>query len=339
MGDRFRCLFAVLIAGVLLARVPAVAGSSGAFSTADEAAAYLAESESVSDSELERAERLLGEAVADGGSAEHLIGLARVAQEREEWKDARRYAEQAIERDGSVAAHHVFYGTLCFASLEDAGIFSMGSIAKKGRKAFERALDIDPKNVEAMQSLCGFYLFAPGIMGGSYKKAEEYAERLIALPEGRIAGHTMLAIRHAMGKDWELAERELDKAEAVAASAEEREQVVLARVQLAERRGEPGRVIEVLEEFVEGEGGSSVTAHFFLANALRERGDYAGAVEAYERVLDLEPEAENTPFHLGECLRELGRNDEAREAYRRYLANTPDGRHAKAARKALRDLE
>lgn len=46
------------------------------------------------------------------------------------------------------------------------------------RKAFERAVQLNPSNVEALNDLFEYYLEAPGFLGGGLDKASDAANRI-----------------------------------------------------------------------------------------------------------------------------------------------------------------
>jgi cytochrome c-type biogenesis protein CcmH/NrfG len=53
--------------------------------------------------------------------------------------------------------------------------------ARKARAAFEKAVELDPKNRDALDDLFEFYFEAPGIVGGGLDKAEGIAKQIAAL--------------------------------------------------------------------------------------------------------------------------------------------------------------
>jgi tetratricopeptide (TPR) repeat protein len=63
--------------------------------------------------------------------------------------------------------------------------------------------------------------------------------------------------------------------------------------------------------------------HYALADALRERGDCAGAVPEYETVVRMRPAHRDAQTNLGICLAQTGRLDEAEAAFRRVIALDP----------------
>lgn len=53
--------------------------------------------------------------------------------------------------------------------------------ASKARQAFERAVELDPQNRDALSDVFDYYLEAPGFLGGGYDKAAAIAERTAAI--------------------------------------------------------------------------------------------------------------------------------------------------------------
>jgi Flp pilus assembly protein TadD len=61
---------------------------------------------------------------------------------------------------------------------ETANPFRQPGLAVKARKNFEKAVELGPNNVEALNVLLEYYLRAPGFLGGGTDKAETLAARL-----------------------------------------------------------------------------------------------------------------------------------------------------------------
>ena len=72
---------------------------------------------------------------------------------------------------------------------QKAGMFSKMSWAKKCRIAYERAVELEPANLDARSSLMSFYQQAPGMMGGGVDKAYAQAAEIRKLDatRGQIA--------------------------------------------------------------------------------------------------------------------------------------------------------
>lgn len=54
-------------------------------------------------------------------------------------------------------------------------------LASKARDAFEKSVELDPKNPDALSDLFDYYLEAPGFLGGGYDKALAVAEKTAQL--------------------------------------------------------------------------------------------------------------------------------------------------------------
>jgi len=69
-------------------------------------------------------------------------------------------------------------------------------MARSMRRAWERAIELDPAHLDAHQSLMRFYLRAPGIAGGDVDKARDQARRIAAID--RAAGYRAMAEFHVV---------------------------------------------------------------------------------------------------------------------------------------------
>ncbi len=69
----------------------------------------------------------------------------------------------------------------------DAGMMARISLAHRFRKEIDRALELDPKDIDCLQDLAQFYWHAPGMVGGDKSKARETADRLFAISPSRGA--------------------------------------------------------------------------------------------------------------------------------------------------------
>jgi Tfp pilus assembly protein PilF len=68
---------------------------------------------------------------------------------------------------------------------QNAGLFKQAFLAPKVKKAFEKAVELNPKLIEAHIGLAQYYWKAPGIMGGDMEKAWKEADAVIQLDEIR----------------------------------------------------------------------------------------------------------------------------------------------------------
>ena len=87
------------------------------------------------------------------------------------------WMEKSIALEPSSAEYHLWLGRAYGYQAIRASVLKQPALAKKVRKEFEQASGLDPDNLEARFGLIEFYLRAPGILGGSEKKAKEQARR------------------------------------------------------------------------------------------------------------------------------------------------------------------
>ena len=71
------------------------------------------------------------------------------------------------------------------------------------------------------------------------------------------------------------------------------------------------------------------------ANALFDRGDYTGAISAYQVILEQVPQFSSLNLQIGHAYKEKQDITEARAAYRKVPSNTPASKEAESALKEL----
>ena len=71
------------------------------------------------------------------------------------------------------------------------------------------------------------------------------------------------------------------------------------------------------------------------ANALFDRGDYTGAISAYQVILEQVPQFSSLNLQIGHAYKEKQDFTEARAAYRKVPSNTPASKEAESALKEL----
>ncbi|MFN9577287.1 MAG: tetratricopeptide repeat protein, partial [Gemmatimonadota bacterium] len=115
--------------------------------------------------------------------------------------------EDAIAIDGAKAEYHLWAGNAYGVEAQRANVLRQGLLARRVKAAFERAVALDPTLIDARNGLLGYYLYAPGFMGGSVAKAKEQATALLALDA--FIGRSALASVAIKQDDLAGAEREL----------------------------------------------------------------------------------------------------------------------------------
>src|SRR5260370_1298886 len=92
----------------------------------------------------------------------HLL-LAKTYYETQQHDAAIASAEKAVALDPQSSLYHEWLGKVYGEKASHASMFSALSLAKKARKEFAKAVDLDEKNFSANQALIKFDCSAPGI--------------------------------------------------------------------------------------------------------------------------------------------------------------------------------
>jgi tetratricopeptide (TPR) repeat protein len=215
--------------------------------------------------------------------------------------DARRSAEffeQAVAAEPGSSVYHHWLGRAFGRRAEMGNPFTALSYASKARQHFEKAVELDPKNSEAVNDLFEYYLEAPGIIGGGMDKAVMVAERIAE--HNAAEGNYARARIEEKRKNYSRAEEHLRRA-----------------IELAPRQ--VGRVID-------------------LARFLAKQGRYEESERTFVAAEKLAPDAPRVMYARAAAYIETGRNIEvARVLLEKYLASslTPDDPSREEAQKLL----
>jgi tetratricopeptide (TPR) repeat protein len=126
----------------------------------------------------------------DGDYAAAQYYLGRVAFEEKKYDDAQDFFEEAVDTNNKVADYHNWLGNTYGTIAQNSNMLKQGMLAPKMKKAWENAIALDAKNIDARTSLIQYYRQAPGFMGGSIDKAREVANQLVKLKPAE--GHRQL---------------------------------------------------------------------------------------------------------------------------------------------------
>jgi tetratricopeptide (TPR) repeat protein len=121
----------------------------------------------------------LAAATPPDAAALNLLSQIRVAQKRT--KEAVDAAEAATKADATKADYFAQLGLAVSVRMSEVGFMQMAVLSGKMRKAFEKAVELDPRHLNGLVGLARYYSNAPEIAGGSLTKAAEYAERVKAI--------------------------------------------------------------------------------------------------------------------------------------------------------------
>ncbi len=174
-------------------------------------------------------------------------------------KLAQKWLKKAVKYDDCKADYHFWLGQAYGIRAQNAGIFKAPGLAKKVKKEFLRALELDPDHLDARFGLMQFYLQAPGIVGGSAEKAKAQAEEI--KKRDPVMGYSAYALIYEHDEKYDLAEQEY--------------------LNLIE--SEP----------------DSTRYHFSLGYFYQRTEKYAEAFETFEGILEAHPDELNALYQIG----------------------------------------
>jgi tetratricopeptide (TPR) repeat protein len=238
----------------------------------------------------------------------------------EDWDRAESACKRAVALDSNNSRFHLWLGRVYGGKADRANFLSAASLAGKVREEFERAVQLNPKDVDARTDLAEFYLEAPGIVGGGEDKAREQARTIATVNPARA--RWVYARIAEKKKDAKTAEREyrqyieLSNGDADAwlnlalflrrqKRFEEMEEALVKTsqapmpkldvlVDAAQILFRSGRsfpfAVQLLKRYLETgpvEEAPAFKAHYLLGMLLEKQGDKAGAAQQYRASLAL----------------------------------------------------
>jgi len=318
--------------------------------SADESAGLgpVAELETRAEYEAARAEleARVAELEDDGATADVVLGLARLSTVERMCGDedaALASAERAVELAPDVGLAHFVLARALARKLQTGGKITALRRLGDYKDALARAVELDPSNVAARVQQAAFYVKAPGIVGGDVDVARELAGQLESADPAAAAWIRVEALREEERFDEaeELCRRALDEAPD---DAELR--ASLAGLLVETER--PDEAIREYERVLEGRRGATYYRALYeaaraLAEAEREPGRVIELLREYVADvplgLDLAPPLARAHWRIGQAHERLGREGRARAAYEAALEEDPELDEAAEALEALEALE
>ena len=98
-----------------------------------------------------------------------------------EYKRAQEAFERVVAARPNNSDYHHWLGKAYGRRAETSNPLAAPMLATRARSSFERAVELNPKNAEAINDLFSYYVEAPGFLGGGLDKAATLAQRIEAL--------------------------------------------------------------------------------------------------------------------------------------------------------------
>jgi len=127
-----------------------------------------------------------------------------------EFKKASESLEKAAAADPENSEIALWLARAFGRRAETSSPFTAPGYASKARQWFEKSVELNPKNTEALSDLFEYYLEAPGFLGGGLEKARGVADQISELDEAE--GHWAMAKLAEKRKEFSSAEEQLRRA-------------------------------------------------------------------------------------------------------------------------------
>jgi tetratricopeptide (TPR) repeat protein len=192
--------------------------------------------------------------------------LCRIFYAQNMGDDAIRECELAVSYAPSSSDNQMWLARAYGFKAAHANPFSALSLAVKVRVAFERAVQLDPENIQAKEDLGQFYVAAPSLIGGGLDKAKALADTM--QPRYPAQAHRLLALIAEKKKDTAAAEAEYSNAIAAGKTPE----AYIDLGQFYQRHNQPDKMLDALQSGVAADhrkGPALVDAAGILTDAHR----------------------------------------------------------------------
>ena len=240
------------------------------------------------------------------------------------WDDAIRELEKAVELQPNCSIYSLWLGRAYGGKASHSSFLTALGWARKVVKAFERARELAPDNLDVRFDLLDFYLNAPGVVGGGRDKAEAEAAEIAKLDPGE--GCVARAAIFEKDKNWNQARLELVQAMSLFPGRVnffvDLADLLLRRQQFEDSAAQVEKALSI--------DANKPKAKLILAAAQIRLGkditnaEYALSSLSQAPLSDDDPSFEEVFYWLGQAYLAEGKTPEAKEAFNTSLHYNPD---------------
>ena len=194
------------------------------------------------------------------------------------------WLKKAVELNDSSCDYHLWLGQAYGIKAQNSSMFKQPFLAKKVKKEFKKAVELDSTNMDARFALMQYYIVAPGIMGGNKDEAKKQAEEI--KKQNPMLGHQAFGLIYENEEDYNKAEQEY---------------------------------LTAVEKDT-----SKVSSFYALGYFYGRTEKYNKATQTFENIIEIDPEEMNAYYQVGRMGALSGQNlDRAVECFKKYLTKEP----------------
>ncbi len=226
---------------------------------------------------------------ADPGNAEAYYLLGESFLYRNEGEHAVPELEKAVELNPTSSTYYNQLGNAYGLSAQQAGFLSKLGWAKKSKAAYDKAVELDPKNLKARESLVEFCRQAPGFAGGGMDLAYAQAAEIqkIDPARGRMAYASLYVSEKKFTEAFAVYEEVLRTTPDDYAALYQLGRLAAVTGENLDRGLAALQHCLALKPPPDQPGVAPV--NWRIGNLLEKKGDRAGAKAAYENALHADP--------------------------------------------------
>jgi len=253
-----------------------------------------------------------------------LYYLGRLSLDEAKLDEAIELLARATAVDPAQSNYHSALGRAYIQKLQGAEMFEKGMLAGRALESLNKAVGLNPENIEARMSLAGYYLNAPPVAGGSKKKARAQVEEIVKIDP--MAGNALLAGLYAAEENHEQAIEAFKKCiEMDPANKEYR--YSLAMIYQTQKEFE--QAFDVFEQMLEINPEERGALYQYARTAVFAHSNVDRGIVCLDTYLTLEvengmPMYESAHWRLGMLYEHKGEIDEARRCYRTAMKLNPE---------------
>jgi len=236
--------------------------------------------------------------------AEAYYYLGRIAIEEKDLELATECLNKATDIENTESEYFTWKGIAYVQLLSTVDFMRQGIYAQKALIALEKAVDLDPRNINARMWLAGYYTQAPVFAGGSQEKTKEQYLAILDIDPSHMPAYINYGMALIGFKEYDLAFENFQKSKEY---DPENHAIFLLIGKLSAESGKYALEGEKsLKKFIESAPrefqDSKDEAWWYLGTILLQGGDSENARKAFKKAVALNPDEEDYQKSLNKLM-------------------------------------